>query len=423
MRNHVVGGLAALFCLTGAPFGALAAESVPGADLAGLIELARSANPEYASMRWEAQAAYERVIPAGALPDPKFRTEWMDITKGGEQNPTLLPKNVGSVKYTLMQDVPWFGKRDLKRGMAELEAQGAQGKVGATWAELSARIKTVQAQRDYLQRNQRLTQEILDLMTRLERVAQARYAGGLAMQQDVIRAQVEQTAMRTELVALQSERSQLDAQLNALLARGSFEPLAAPDGPRALPGATQLDPAQLAERLRQRSPQLASEAARVQAAQKNRELTWRNRYPDFTFSITPTQSQSAVTEWGLMVELNIPLQQDSRRAQEREAQAMLEAAQARTEALANQLQADLSQNLAGLEAARRTEALAAGSLLPQAELTFRSALASYETGKLDFATLLDAQRQVRQARQGQIKARLEGQMRLAEIEKLIGEDL
>jgi len=60
---------------------------------------------------------------------------------------------------------------------------------------------------------------------------------------------------------------------------------------------------------------------------------------------------------------------------------------------------------------------------PQAQLTFSSALASYENGKLDFATLLDAQRQIRQAKQSQIKAQLEAQMRLAEIEKLLGEEL
>jgi cobalt-zinc-cadmium efflux system outer membrane protein len=47
-------------------------------------------------------------------------------------------------------------------------------------------------------------------------------------------------------------------------------------------------------------------------------------------------------------------------------------------------------------------------------------LAGYETGKVDFATLLDAQRQIRQARQNQIKAQAEAQMRLAEIERLLG---
>lgn len=124
-----------------------------------------------------------------------------------------------------------------------------------------------------------------------------------------------------------------------------------------------------------------------------------------------------------MVEMNIPLQQSSRRAMERESEAMLAAAQTRKQAVANQVLSELAENLAGLEAAQRTRSLAIGSLLPQAELTFKSALAGYENNKVDFATLLDAQRQIRQARQSQIKAQLEAQMRLAEIEKLIGEDL
>jgi len=42
---------------------------------------------------------------------------------------------------------------------------------------------------------------------------------------------------------------------------------------------------------------------------------------------------------------------------------------------------------------------------------------------VDFATLLDAQRQIRKARQDAIKAQAEQQMRLAEIERLVGEDL
>jgi outer membrane protein TolC len=374
-------------------------------------------------MRYEAQAATERVMPAGALPDPKFRTELMDITKMGEQNPTILPSNVGSTRYTFMQDLPWFGKRGLKREIAQLEADGSQSKATVSWSELVARVKTTQAQRYYLQGSEKLTLEILDLMAQLEKIAQVRYGSGLAAQQDVIRAQVEQTSMQHELVALQSERAQSDARLNALLARPSSATLAAAEKLRALPMPGQHDAATLAQRVRSRNPQLFTEEARIRAAEKNRDLTYKNRYPDFTLSISPTQYQSAIKEWGLMLEVNIPLQQSSRRAQEREAEAMLLAAQSRKEALANQLLSDLAENLTAMEAAEHSDMLMTSSLLPQAELTFNSALAGYENGKVDFATLLDAQRQIRQARQTQIKAQFEAQMRLAEIEKLIGEDL
>jgi cobalt-zinc-cadmium efflux system outer membrane protein len=84
---------------------------------------------------------------------------------------------------------------------------------------------------------------------------------------------------------------------------------------------------------------------------------------------------------------------------------------------------DLSENLSALEIARQTEHLMTFSLMPQADLTWRAALAGYENGRADFATLLDAQRQIRAARLGQLKAQVDAQLRLAEIERLIGEDV
>jgi outer membrane protein, heavy metal efflux system len=402
---------------------ALAGEPVPGATVESLLLLAKERNPEYASMRHEAQAADERVAPAGALPDPKLRVELQDLTMGGEQNPTLQPNRVGSTKYTLMQDLPWFGKRDLKRDIAALEAEGAKGRVLGAWTELSARIKSAYAQSYYLHRSERLTKEILDLMTRLEQIAQVRYASGLAAQQDVIRAQVEQTNLKNELIASENERRQILARINTLVARPANAPLAEPERLRPIPALAKLDYVILEQRVRERNPQLLSEDARTKAAEKNRDLTYKNRYPDFTVGIAPIQARNAVREWELMLELNIPLQQSSRRSQEREAEAMLSAAYARKEMTVNQALSDLAEAVSGLDAARRTEMTIANSLLPQAELTFKAALASYENGRVDFATLLDAQRQIRQAKQSQIKVQAEGQARLADIERLLGEEL
>lgn len=402
---------------------ALAADAVPGSSVESLLDFARDRNPEYAAMLREADAVAERVLPAGALPDPKLRVELQDITMAGEQSPTLLPNRVGSTKYTLMQDLPWFGKRDLKRDMAAFDAEGAKGRAHGTWSELAARIKAGYAQSFYLYQRERLTNEIADLMARLEKIAQVRYASGLAAQQDVIRAQVEQTNLRNELIALENERRMNRAQLNMLLSRPATAPLAEPQRLRQLPAPTALDQTALEERVRARNPQIFAEDAKLKAAEKGRDLTYKNRYPDFTIGVSPIQSRGSLRDWELMVEVNIPLQQSSRRAQEREAEAMLSAARARKDAVSVQLLSQLEENLSGLDAARRTEFTIANSLLPQAELTFQSALASYENGKVDFATLLDAQRQIRQAKQSRIKAQAEAQARLADIERILGEDL
>lgn len=399
-------------------------ERLPGASVEELLELAQQQNPELATMRLEADAAAERIYPAGTLPDPVLRAELMDITnQGTNKAASLLPSQVGSTRYLAMQSVPFWGKRDLKREMAEAEAKQAQGRASLTWNELSTKIKTGFAQYYLVTRSEKLTREILDLLTSIERIAQSRYTTGLAAQQDVIRAQVEQTGMRSDLIRIGNEHRQVHARLNALLRRAPGAPLAEPQRLRSIPAPAKLEFAALEDRLRTKNPQLFTIDAQVTAAEKSRELTFKNRYPDFIFGVSPTQVGGQIKEWGLMVELNIPLQQQLRRAQEREADTMLAAARSRKEAAVNQLLGDLAENVSGLDAARRVETLTGTSLLPQAEATLQAALVGYQTGKVDFATLLDAQRQILKARLDVLNAQAEAQARLAEIEKLLGEEL
>ena len=394
----------------------------PGADVESLLAAARLANPEVATMRHEAAAAQARIDQADALPDPRLKLEWLDVTRMGAQSPTLWPADVGSTRYTLSQELPWFGTRALKREQAAYAAQGAQTQVQSTWADVAMRIKLAYAQLYVLQRNAGLNRDILGVLQQLEQLARSRYAAGLAPQQDAIRAQSEQTAMQAELIALQAEAHHAQARLNALLARPIHAPLAEPHSLRPLPPPEQLDFDALLQRALAHNPQLGADTARLQAAGKGEALAQQGRYPSFTLGVAPTQIQNDFKTWDLMLEMNIPLQQGSRRAQEREAVALRAAAQSRQDASLQQLQAELSENLDALQSARATEDLVAHRLLPQAELSLQSALAGYELGRQDFASVLEAQRQIRQARQSHIKAQAEGQARLAQIERLLGEE-
>ncbi len=404
------------------PAGA-AEEASLGSTLPGLLDYAREHNPELAATRYEAEAARQRGASAAALPDPVLRTELMDITNQGTTGPRLLPSQTGSTRYLLMQSVPWYGRRDLQRDAATAQTAQAEGQAAASWAELANRIKQAYAMRYYATASADLTQQTLALLDGLERVAQTRYANGLGSQQDVIRVQVEKTMLKSELIAMQSEAHHGHARLNALLSRPVNEPLAEAAQPRAIPPAVKLDETALLERLRVQNPQLRIAEANIQSSEKGRDLAYANRYPGFTLGIAPNQMGSAIKSWDLMLELNIPLQQSSRRSQEHEAEAMLAASNARHQSLLNQTQSELSENLYALESARRTESLVSNRLLPQAELTYRSALSGYETGKVDFAMLIEAQRQVLKARQQQLQAQTDMQLRLADIEKLLGEEI
>lgn len=405
--------LAALALLICAPSIPAAAEL--GADLDSLLAYARTESPELAVMRHETEAATERIQPAGALPDPVLRVELENLGNdiGAERE----------ARYTLMQGIPLGGKRGLRRDAANADAQQAQARADAAWTELAAKLKTGFAQYFAAAGSERLVREQVELLARLEQTARQRYAAGLGSQQDAIRAQLEQTAMRAELIALANEKQQARVRLNALLARDAAAPLAEPGALRPLPAVNVYDAATLAQRARTANPLLAAEAARLRAAQSSRELASRSHIPDLQLGLTPVQMGTRIVSWGVMVELNIPLQRETRRSQQREADAMADAQRARADALASQLLGELGEQLSALDAARRTEALIADELLPQTELALRSALAAYEAGKAEFGMLLETERQIRKARQDRLKAQADAQMRVAEIERIVGEEL
>ena len=82
-----------------------------GANVESLLEYARS-NPEYAAMRYEADAADQRVYPAGALADPMFKIELQNITNAGTDAPPSLSRARWAAPSTRC------GNRSLSRASA-----------------------------------------------------------------------------------------------------------------------------------------------------------------------------------------------------------------------------------------------------------------------------------------------------------------
>jgi outer membrane protein TolC len=184
-----------------------------------------------------------------------------------------------------------------------------------------------------------------------------------------------------------------------------------------------LDFAGLTKTAVERNPVLAAQSAQIAGAERNADLVRANRWPDLTVGLAGIQRGTRLEDYEVMLEVNIPWQRDVLRANESEALAMKSAAQAKRDATALQLQSELGQNWAALDALGEQAAILRDTLLPQAQLTFDSALSAYQAGRVDFGTLLDAQRQIRKTRLDLLKVQLEQQMRLAEIERIVGEDL
>ena len=423
-KSAHLGTLAVILTLWTLP--GLAGETPIGGTVNDLLSYAREHNPDLRSQRLDAEAQRERIEPASALADPKFQMELMDFTNAmtPAKSASLTPGDVGATRYRAIQELPFPGKRGLRGEIAQAQAAQSDSMRDATWLDIEFRIRTAYARYFQAAGQARIQREALQLIDALERLVLKRYSVGLVPQQDALQVQGESTRLKVDLVESERRRREAGALLNTLLPRDADAPLAEPTGLSPIPDPPAL--AQVFARARATSPDLGRERQGVTAAEKSKELTYLNRYPDFALALTNNRPRSAMIgpeTWDVMVEVNIPLQQSSRRAQEREAERRLEAARERVTATEARLNGLLGTTLAALKASRDKAQLLRETLLPQAKATLDAAQAGYESGRVNFNTVIDAERQILRTRLALLDAEVDASVRHAELEQLLGAPL
>lgn len=420
-----------------APAPALADEVVAagealGRDLAGVLAYARRHSPGLAVSAAEAQAAEARIGAAGALPDPQAQLELMDVTNRMRgRDPSLLPGEVGETRYRLTQALTGWGKRGLEVQTAQAQASRAEAEHDAAWRELAATISTAWWRYAGVQREYALAQEALSAWQALAPATLAQYRAGEAAQTAVLRVQREISAQQLVLVEIEQRRQGAVAALNGMLARPAGSPLAAPMP--ALDNAvspddafeTPLPPlpalAVLVAQTRARHPLLAAEALGHRAAQLDSEAARLARNPDFGIGVTHNRPRGGGSSWDVMLEVSIPLWQAPRRAREREAALMANAAEARQQATENELLGALGQAHAAYQAGVAAQALVRDALLPQVRAARDAARAAFAAGSGDFDGVLDAERQLIDTRLTLLRTALDTRLARVDIDRIAGD--
>lgn len=364
---------------------AIATEPVPGHDLASIHAWVLEHNPELKALDFEARAAEARILPAGALPDPTVSIAFRGLEPG---QPWRAAGAQREVAYAVRQRIPLWGKRDLERTTASQAAAAVGLDRVATARDLLEEAEAAYVRFWHADQAVAVLDRRIALLRQVEEMAGVRYALGRAAQQDAIRAQVEQTSLRRKRIERLAAKQEAAATLNAVLGRRSDAPLATPDeAPRLV-----VHSASLAAALdgADAHPAVRAQQARAEAARTNVVLERRNRFPDITVGVGAMQLGNGIDSTELMLEVEIPFQQRARRERERESRLLEEAALARRDATLRAVEERGASAWAQWTSARERRGLIENTLLPQADATWQSALASYQVGEVDFGTLLEA---------------------------------
>lgn len=400
--------------------GAVAGAAEVDAEISRLIETARRMNPEIQVMALDADAAASRVGSAGALDDPKFKTELM-IPRS---TPGYLPgRRAEEELYQIRQMIPLWGKRELKRDIAEWDSRKARASQAEVENQIGYRVKVAYAEYHAAHLAADETRGLLGTMSRLAELARVRYAQGPGKQQDITGASAERGTLMAELARMEADRRRAQVRLNGLLARAPDTPLPSKPQPRAVPAIGTRSVEALLDRAMLDYPAIRVQQARIQSADTSRRLVDRSWYPDVELGVGAVRRDGRFEAYQAMIELNIPLQLDRRRAEQREAAAMTGSARAKLDQLRLEVTTELHEAHAMLGALRERKRILREVSLPQARVAVESAMRGYELAREEVSGVLLAQQTLRRAIVEFVNVTFEEQVRLAEIERLIGGEL
>lgn len=413
----VVGGLGA----TGS-----AAETPPEPlSLEWCLERAEDANPTLEVARTAAEAARERVYPAGALPDPRFRYELSNVPTGDLD---LDSTPLSGQQLGLSQELPFPGLLGRRRDAARSAADAATQDFGDRMQRIDAEVERAWVELGFAQRALDITVENIDLLRQLAKIAEAKYQVGQGLQQDVIRAQVTLTELLDEKLLREAAIRSTEARLANLLDLPPSTRL-----PRTAPlqetAPLPVLPA-LLDRLEATSPRLRALAARIEEAEHRKQAARLEGYPDLDlglgYRIRRNVSGDPVNGddfFGANVTVRLPVDRRKWRSQVAERDALLRRTRAEYRQTRAALRDALRARHADLQRADLEVMLVETGLLPQARQSLDSSRSGYEVDKVDFLSLIDSQVRLLNAQLRLERATADRRSAFAALEASLGAQL
>ena len=349
-----------------------------------VIREALEKNPEAQSALHSVKALQRRVPQVESLPDPMASVGW-----AGNLAPfSVMSGDPSSYRgLTVSEQFPYPGKLKLRGQIASQEADAAQADYDAIQRRVAAGVKTAYYEYFYYDRAIQTTNRNKELLEKLSKIAEARYRVGKAMQQDVLRSQIEISMLLEKLTVLEEQRATAQARINAFLVRSPESPL---------PPAADVEPATITRSLdelyalaAENDTAVLRNNKMVERGQLGVALAEREYRPDIGVIYMYQQRAAQPDMNGVIVTVNIPIFYKTKQRQGvAEASEDLMSAEKMRDYRLNEVRFELKQNYLAAKASERLLTLYSKGVVPQSSLALESSMASYQVGTVDFLSLL-----------------------------------
>jgi outer membrane protein TolC len=376
----------------------------PDSSLSNFLAYAMLNQPSVEAAYYDWLASIERITTARSFPDPQF-TFQMDIQRV-----------VTSVMPGLMGTIPWPDKLRVGAAVASAESQTKYSTFQSAVLDSAFEVKRAYYQLYFLEEKLRVNRETLQLLADLENLARAQNEVGKVTLQDVLRAQIEQDRLRTEVSNLEDSRASLEAQFKASLGLKPGD--LAPPFPRQFESTSMdLSSEKLLETAITKNERLKSLESEVKAAEASLALARQSGKPDFSLGFMADVKANPVLYRlpGGPGTMSLPVWRDKIKAQIAEAQANKRAAEARLSTEQIALAVQIAEKAYSYREANRNLTLLRSQLVPKESQSLEVARIGYLSGQIDFFNLTDAERTLLEFKLAQVDASSQRETALAEI--------
>ncbi len=355
-------------------------------DLEQLIQEALRANPEVLAAQKRYEAARQKPSQESSLPDPM-----VSLSYNASGNPLpgagIGKEPTANAGFMLSQEFPFPGKRKLRGDMAAREADAEFAQYLMTRLTVVSRVKQAYHRLHHAYEMISIMERDRDLMQNLLRISEARYAVGKTAQQDIFKAQTQLSIMETRIERTRQEMRSAEAEINSLLSRPPEAPVARPTELEPVPIHAPLD--ELMTQVRENAPMLRREQKMIERTQLALNLARKEYYPDYTVSGGYYYMGSMPPMYMARVDFKLPAYfWRKQRAGVAEQSSNVSAARHDYDTANQTLSFRVKDEYLMAETSYRLMNMYSTTVIPQSSLALQSGLASYQTGAVDFLSVL-----------------------------------
>jgi outer membrane protein, heavy metal efflux system len=396
------------------------APSRAGTSLDDLLKELEANNPQIRAAKQAWDAAKLAPSQVSVLPDPEFQLLHQSV---GSPRPFAGYTNseFGYIGLGVSQEFPYPGKLGLRSAIARRDADVAQQNYEAVRRSLRADLKEAYLQLanmfDALQTLQLDTQ----LLARIEQAAEVRYRSGMGNQQELLRAQLEQTKHLAEISHHDLAAAKLQYRIKQLLNRS--------------PSFSEVTPASISETnleqtyfdllavARGQNPEIAAAEHMVEKQQLQVDLAKKDFYPDFSLQYQWQRTDPALFRayYVLTFGVRVPIYK-GRKQEPALAQAQTELLRSHSELDTQSLgvAAELGDQWATAQRTKELLRIYREGLLPQAQSLAESGLAAYQDNRLEFSEVLSASLEISRLNSEYWQILADHETAIARIEEITG---